>query len=184
MAKNETNALALAELGSMDHEELTEVAGASLEKNLSQKSKIDELVEEHYALTVGDAFPLDEMAGTAAGAASAGLVMGDLQRRIDAGEEGFDEDSNKLLKVLDYDLAMGVTAAVGSYVAHRAGARKERAAPGSGKDTLAIGRMLRGFASGAASGALYRLAYKAAVTADDPEDEEETAEEESDQAAV
>ena len=169
--------LALGDLGTMSHEELTEVAEASLEKNIAQQNKIDRLIEESF----GEAFPLEEMAASVAGATSAGLVMGDIQRRIDAGEEGYTEESLKLGKMVDYDLAMSVTAAIGSVIAHKSGATKERRAPGTGRGTLRFAKILRGFATGAASGAAYRLAYTAAV---EPDEQQPDTDEEDDQAAV
>lgn len=178
-----SSAVPLADLSTMNQSELTEVAEASLERNLKQKNKIDELLDERQALAVGDPFPLDEFAASIGGGVVSGLVMGSIQHEIDAGTEGYDDDSLKLGGLVDYDLALGVGAAIGSYVVHKSGARKERQAPGAGKDSLKFARILRGVATGAASGAAYRLAYSAAVASDE-DDDEETESNGDDQAAV
>lgn len=65
------------------------------------------------AVEAGEA-AVDFVAGGAGGGA-AGYWMGTIQRQIDAGTEGFDDDSKKLMGV-DKDLALGVVLASLSYV--------------------------------------------------------------------
>ena len=179
---NETS-LALADLSTMSPDELAEVAEASLAQNQKQKSKIDELLGERTELAV-EAVSIDwaELAGAIGGGATAGMVMGNIQYEIDAGTEGYDEESLKLLGFVDKDIAMALGATVGHYMAKKAGARAERRQPGSGQSSLKMARVLRGTAMGVASGAAYRMGYAFAAEPDD--DETTETDDEGDQAAV
>lgn len=184
MPKNkEPSPLGLVDFSAMDPEDLAEVCEDSLKLARKNKDKVDALQSDNLALQAEySSINGTEITASIVGGGLTGAVMGDRQRRVDTGE--IDEDSIKLGGMLDYDLAMGVGAAVGSYVAKKSGVRKERMAPGSGQDALKMARMLKGFAYGAASGAAYRLGYSATVTPPEEEEADDEETDEDDQAAV
>lgn len=91
----------------------------------------------------------------AAGGGAAGYIMGSIQQEIDAGTEGYTEESTSLFGVLPYDIALA--AGVGGLAYSKYG-RKYRSE-------------LRSFAVGAVGFAAGRMAYEYARTPDEEEED-------------
>ena len=100
--------LSTRELMALPKRELAEETLKLAEKLQDFKSKAKE-----KALAAAEA-NADYMSA-AAGAAAAGYVMGSVQKEIDAGTEGYDEESKKVMGV-PKDLAIGLGLAGASYL--------------------------------------------------------------------
>ena len=107
-----------------------------------------------------------EVAGVAAASgAGVGYWMGAIQRKIAAGEEGYDEESLLILGI-DLDLATGVAMGLGAW----------GLSTFSKSETTKRGAHYLGMASiGAISAATGRLAYESALRGDQEEDEAQAA---------
>ena len=93
-----------AKLMDMNKEQLVDAVDRAVEKAKSYKDK-----------AVAAASEIMDYLFAAAGAGAVGYWLGSIQRKIDAGEEGYDEESLKFFGA-DKDLAAGVAIAVASNV--------------------------------------------------------------------
>ncbi|MCR9165545.1 MAG: hypothetical protein ACE37F_00830 [Nannocystaceae bacterium] len=100
----------------LSHRELMALPKRELaEETLKLAERIQSITTKTKEKTKAIAEANADYMSAAAGAAAAGWMMGTVQKEIDAGTEGYSEESKKILGV-DKDLAFGLGCAGASYV--------------------------------------------------------------------
>ncbi|MCA9652550.1 MAG: hypothetical protein KC501_21720 [Myxococcales bacterium] len=103
-----------AELTQLSKNDLVGVVQRAVAKLQSQRGRIRKLAESAKGIAKTGALELADYGSAALGGAGVGMMMGTIQAKIAAGEEGYDEESLLVMGV-DKDLAAAIAGAAAAY---------------------------------------------------------------------
>ncbi|MEX1362162.1 MAG: hypothetical protein AB1Z98_03505 [Nannocystaceae bacterium] len=149
-----------AELTQLSKNDLVGVVQRAVAKLQSQRTRIRKLAESAKDVAKTGALELADYGSAAAGGAGVGMMMGTIQAKIAAGEEGYDEESLLIMGV-DKDLAAAIAGAAAAYW------MSTRAKPGEPAHKYA--HYVKQGAMGALAAWAGRVAYEYALTPDEEE---------------
>lgn len=113
-----------AELTQLSKNDLVGVVQRAVAKLQSQRSRIRKLASSAKEVAKSGALELADYGSAALGGAGVGMMMGSIQAKIAAGEEGYDEESLLVFGV-DKDLAAAIAGAAAAYaISRKADAKK------------------------------------------------------------
>ncbi len=103
-----------AELSQLSKNDLVGVVQRAVAKLQTQGSRLKKMAASAKDMAKSGALELADYGSAAVGGAGVGLWMGSIQRKIQDGEEGFDEAS-LVIGGVDKDLAAAIAGAVAAY---------------------------------------------------------------------
>lgn len=163
-----------AELSQLSKNDLIGVVQTSMRKLQAQSGRIRKLGKQAKDLILEyskqGAFELADYAAAGLAAGAAGMWMGSIQAKIDAGEEGYDEESLLAFGV-DKDLAATIVAVGTAFYLHRRASSALEAKDEEGhKNWEQAAHYVKQGAAGLLAGWAYRMSYEYAMAP--PEEEE------------
>ncbi len=147
-----------AELTQLSKNDLIGVVQRAVTKLQSQKTRLRKLAESAKGMAKSGALELADYGSAALGGAGVGMMMGTIQAKILAGEEGYDEES-LLVMGIDKDLAAAIAAAATAYAMTRS----------KNESAQKYSHYVKTGAMGALAAWAGRAAYEYALTPDEEE---------------